>query len=283
MDPLILLAIPIGILVGLGASIIGLTAWPLVVPLLFVIGGVPLHEALLSSMFIDLIVAIILMGFYTKQPEVDVDISHGLKMGGVAGIVAVVLALIAFPLLTQFSQLFRGGASVVNFALGSLFLIQAFRTPKEQSSLGESPSESSSPSRAQQWREHLNEKQKSMITYGFCIVQGVLTGIIAIGGAMNIVILLIVLMGYSTLRAVGTAMVATTVMLAMTIGIYLVLLGFTVTTWYLVLIYGLIAGVSCIFGALQSQRISKRGLRFVIGIVVIIAAVFATLQVLLWI
>ncbi|MGY5875536.1 MAG: sulfite exporter TauE/SafE family protein [Candidatus Thorarchaeota archaeon] len=286
MDPLIVLliglAIPIGILVGLGASIIGLTAWPLIVPLFFAVGGFSLHEALLSSMVVDLILAIVLTLFYTKRTDAGVEVPYGLKMGSVAGIVAGLAVLVAFPLIAQFSDVFKGGASIVNFALGSVFIIQAIRTPNRQPQLDNVQAETEPPSKLQQWRQGLTDKQKVMITYVFCGLQGLLTGVIAIGGAMNIVLLLIILMGYSTLRAVGTAMVATTVMLAVTVITYLVLLGFMITTWYLVILYGVIAGVSCILGAFQSQRVSERGLRFVIGIVVLAAAVFATLQILLW-
>ncbi|MGY5852648.1 MAG: TSUP family transporter [Candidatus Thorarchaeota archaeon] len=278
---LIILAVPIGILVGLGASIIGLTAWPLIVPLFFAVGGFSLHEALLSSMMVDLLLAIVLTIFYTKRSDEGVELQYGLKMGSVAGIVAGLAVLIAFPLITQFSDIFKGGASIVNFALGPIFIIQAIRTPKGQSRLESMQAETESPSKLQLWRQNLTDRQKGIITYSFCGAQGLLTGVIAIGGAMNIVLLLIVLMGYSTLRAVGTAMVATTVLLAVTVFTYLVLLGFMITTWYLVLLYGAIAGVSCILGALQSQRISERGLRFVIGIVVLIAAIFAALQILL--
>ena len=45
MITLAILALPIGVLVGLGAGVIGLTAWPILVPLLLVFGGIPLHEA----------------------------------------------------------------------------------------------------------------------------------------------------------------------------------------------------------------------------------------------
>ena len=74
MDPLIfILAIPFGILIGLGAGVIGLSAWPLVVPLLLVFGGLPLHEVLLSSLLIDLAITIVLSLFYVNNQDVEVD------------------------------------------------------------------------------------------------------------------------------------------------------------------------------------------------------------------
>ena len=61
MTTLALLAIPIGVLVGLAAGVIGLTAWPILVPLLLVFGGFPLHEVLLSSLLVDLMIAFVLL------------------------------------------------------------------------------------------------------------------------------------------------------------------------------------------------------------------------------
>ncbi len=278
MDPLttllLILGIPIGILVGLGASVIGLTAWPLIVPLFFVIGGFSLHESLLSSMIIDVMLALVLSVFYSRTEEVDVDRSYGIKLGSTAGIIAVVFALIAFPLLIQFSDAFKSGASIVNYVFGSIFIIQAIRTKN-----GGKKEESAEPSRLQSWREGLTQKQKNLVVFGFVSLQGVLTGILAIGGAMNIVIMLILVLGYPTLKAVGTAMMATTIMLSMTVVAYLLLLGFVSTTWLLILVYGVIAVISCVGGALQAQRISERSIRFVIGTVILAAAIFATLQI----
>ena len=274
MDPLtltlLLLALPLGILIGLGAGIIGMTAWTLIVPLLLVFGGYPLHEVLLSSLLIDLLIAIILSYFYLTRSEVDVDGVYGVKLGVVAGVMATVTAIIAFPLLTQYSNLFEGGSALVTMVLGSLFIVQAIRMDNSSSKIAVRESETT---------ERFTKMQRDMIVYGFCIIQGLLTGILAIGGAMNIVIVLIFIIGYPTLRAVGTAMVTTAIMLLMLVVTYLILLQFIITTLPVLVFYLAVAGISSYFSVTRAQNISERKLRLTIGIVALIAAILAAVQV----
>jgi uncharacterized membrane protein YfcA len=274
MDPLVLtlvlLAVPLGILIGLGAGVIGLTAWPLVVPLLLIFGGYPLHETLLSSLLIDLLIAIILSYFYLKKAEVEVDGLYGVKLGITAGVVATIAAIIAFPLLTQYSSLFEGGSAIVTFFLGCFFIVQAIRMDSSASKINKGESERIS---------RFTARQKDIIAFGFCIIQGLLTGILAIGGAMNIVIVLIFILGYPTLRAVGTAMITTVVMLSMLAVTYFVLLQFTITTLPVLVFYLAVAGISSYVSVTRVQTIPERTLRFTIGTVVLTAAIFATVQV----
>lgn len=270
MTTMIILAFPIGVLVGLGAGVIGLTAWPLLVPLLLVFGGVPLHEALLSSLLVDLAIAFVLSAFYVRHQEVAIDSTYGVKLGIVAGIVALVTASLAFPILEQFSSLFEGGSSIITLLFGIMFIVQAFKM-KNFTGTKREGSKSGSP--------HLSGKQKESIVYGFCILQGFLTGLIAMGGAMNIALVLMFIVGLPTLRAVGTAMVATTIMLSMTVISYLVLLQFSLSTVLLVSLYVVIGSISSYLAVTRIQSISERKLRFTIGIVILIAAIFATTQV----
>jgi uncharacterized membrane protein YfcA len=268
MTTLTLLAVPIGVLLGLAAGVIGLTAWPILVPLLLVFGGFPLHEVLLSSLLVDLMIAVVLSIFYIRNKEVEVDSLYGVKLGGVAGVVALITAILVFQILDQYSGLFEGGSSIVTLVFGGLFIIQAIRMKEPTGVLDERPSQ-----------RQLSDKQKDIIAYGFCIFQGFLTGLIAIGGAMNIVLVLMFILGYPTLRAVGTAMVATTVMLSMTVIAFLILLQFSVSTLPVVFFYILIGTTSSYLAVTRVQNISERKLRFTIGIVILTAAIFATAQV----
>ncbi len=267
---LAILAIPIGVLIGLGAGVIGLTAWPILVPLLLVFGGFPLHEVLLSSLLVDLTIAVVLSVFYIQKQEVEVDSTYGVKLGGVAGIIALVTAILVFPILEQYSSLFEGGSSIVTLFFGSLFIIQAIRMENSTGVREAKPN---------QRQTQLSSRQKDIIAYGFCIFQGFLTGLIAIGGAMNIVLVLMFILGYPTLRAVGTAMVATTVMLSMTVIGFLILLQFSVSILPIVVLYVLIGTTSSYLAVSRVQNISERKLRFTIGIVILTAAIFATAQV----
>jgi uncharacterized membrane protein YfcA len=127
----------------------------------------------------------------------------------------------------------------------------------------------------------ITKQRQNIVTISICVIQGILTGIIAMSGAMNIVIVLIFLLGYPTLRAVGTAMIATAVMLAMMVVTYLILLQFILTTLPIIVLFVLVASVSSYFSVDKAQNIPERKLRFTIGIVVLTAAILATVQVFL--
>lgn len=278
MDPitltLFILAIPIGILIGFGAGVIGMTAWPLVVPLLLVFGGYPLHEVLLSSMLVDLVIAASLSFFYVRTSEIEIDRTYSIKLGLVAGTIAAGTAILSFPLLTQYSNLFEGGSTIVTMILGSLFIVQAIRM--------RTPFSSREVDNFKQYPKiQISDRRNDAIAYGFCIIQGFLTGLLAMGGAMNIVIVLMFLIGYPTLRAVGTAMITTTIMLTMTVIVYSILLQFALSTLPLVILYLVLAVVSSYIAVTRVQHISERKLRFTIGIVILTAAIFATVQVFL--
>lgn len=276
MDPLLfsllVSAIPLGIVVGLGAGIIGMTAWPLIVPLLLVFGGYPLHEVLLSSMLVDLVIAANLSLFYLRRSELEIDGVYSIKLGVTAGIVATATAILAFPLLTQYSHLFEGGSAIVTAILGFLFIVQAIR-------MNDITEFKNTTTHEKLRQSGLSTRQKDAVTYGFCIIQGFLTGLIAMGGAMNIVIVLMFIVGYPTLRAVGTAMITATVMLTMTVITYIILLQFTLSTLPLVVLYVILAAVTSYLAVTKVQNISERKLRLVIGIVVLTAAISATAQV----
>jgi uncharacterized membrane protein YfcA len=272
MGPLIvILAFPIGILIGLGAGIVGLTAWPIVVPLLFVIGGIPLHESLLSSLLIDFAIAITLTLFYIRNPDSGVDTKLGSRLGLVAGVVAMITVVIAFPILETYSDAFRGGSPIITLALGAIFLIQGIRM--------RNPSGENGGAKQRRKASSLSDSQKYILAYVFCIVVGFLTGAIAIGGAMNFVIVLVFLLAYPTFRAVGTGMVATTIMLSMTVVSYLVLLSFSLSTLPVVLLYICGGVLSSYIAVTRAQRIPERKLRLLIGIVVIATAILASVQI----
>ncbi|MFX1559241.1 MAG: TSUP family transporter [Promethearchaeota archaeon] len=272
MDPLILiLAIPIGVLIGLGAGIVGLTAWPIIVPLLFVIGGTPLHESLLSSLLVDLSIAVTLTLFYIRHPDSGADIQFGSRLGLVSGVAAMVTVIIAFPLLEQFSNVFRGGSPLITLALGVVFLVQGIRMRNRPDKMGNSEEKS--------WNPSLSNSSKNKLSYILCVLIGFLTGAIAIGGAMNFVLVLVFLLGYPTFRAVGTAMVATTIMLTLTVLSYLILLTFSISTLPVVLLYICGGVLSSYLAVTRAQYIPEMKLRILIGIVVIATAIFAAVQV----
>lgn len=275
MDPvtatLLVLAIPIGILIGVGAGIVGLTAWPLLVPVFFVFGGISLHESLLSSLLVDLLIAVILSGFYLKQPEVKVDTNLGMKLGLVTSVFSILTLMAVFSLLEQYSGLFKGGSTLVTLLLGCVFLVQGVRMKEGHRTEGSLDFPDG--------LGRFSATQKRTIAYIFCIGQGVLTGVLAIGGAMNIVLILAFVVGLPLLRAVGTAMISTAITMVAVVISYLFLLEFTVTVLHVTLAYMLVAGISCIIAVTCIQTTSEKKLRLLIGSVVIFAAVIAMIQV----
>jgi uncharacterized membrane protein YfcA len=244
-----------------------------------VFGGFPLHEVLLSSLLVDLVNAAILTVFYVRFSDVTVDGIYGAKLGVVAGIVAIITVIVAFPLLELYSDAFEGGSAIVTMLLGAIFIIQGVRMKNSSGSAVGSNTKHPDELVQNARGRRLSDTQKDLVSYGFCAAQGFLTGAIAIGGAMNIVLVLVFLVGYPTLRAVGTAMVTTTVMLSATVLAYLILLEFTLSTLPVIALYVIVSATSCVIAVTRVQRISERRLRLIIGIVVIVAAIFATAQV----
>ena len=263
MDPLLLLlALPIGILVGLGASLVGLTAWPLVVPVLLIVGYSP-QESILTSLVVDLVNALIVTSFYRSRTSLGFDTALSLRLGILALIPAAAAAVIVFPILGLYAEAFKGGSGMINLVLGSLFVIQAFRTKEDNDEHGDAGGSTN------RW----------FIVYVFCLVQGLVTGIIGIGGAMNIVIVLLIATSLRTRRAVGTAVAATSILLVGMVSVYLILFAFVVPTLDLIVLISSVASLTCVVGLLKSEQISDRWLRLTIGLVVLAAAVFSIIQV----
>jgi uncharacterized membrane protein YfcA len=286
MDPtlltLLLLSIPIGILAGLGASVIGLTAWPLVFPLFLLVGNFSLHEALLSSMIIDLIHAVILTIYYQRKPAVGVDFRYGMQLGLTSGLVAIITAIIAFSFLEQYSGLFKGGAGIINLLFGVIFIFQALKRRKQFMKSQEEAHLSEDEPHTSKWYQNLSDKRKDTIIFSFILIQGFATGLIGVGGAMNIALVLIILLGYPALRAVGTAMTTSAIMLSALVVTYLILLNFVITYWYIVVIYIIVGSISCIAGVIRAQNIGEWQLLLLIGLVVVSAAVLAIFQIYLF-
>lgn len=305
---LLVLAIPIGLLIGIAAGVVGYTAWPMIVPLLFVIGGYSVYEAILTSVIIDLVNSTIMTLIYARRG--DVDVKDGLKIGGASTIGVLAGVLVAFAILDNFTSLFRGGVGYVNIGLGVFFLVRGYNMAKKASAglpgaplpvdsaagdllagevaapagtpPGSSPVAPSKPPEKQgllvRWQQNLTERQKFLVTVAFSIFNAFLVGLVGFGGAMNIVLFLVILLRIPPIRAVGTAMVFAVVVLAVMLVAYLVFLDFQVVTWPYVLSYSLFSLAGLLVGSHFAKKIPDHALNYLIGVIVILTGVAATIQ-----
>ncbi|MHA1734073.1 MAG: TSUP family transporter [Promethearchaeota archaeon] len=304
MDPtevtLLVLAVPVGLLIGIACGVVGYSAWPMVVPLLFVIAGFDLYQAIFASVCVDLVNSIVMSVLYSKRGEVNVK--EGLKIGGISVVGVVLGALVAFSVLYRFTSLFRGGVGYLNLLLGVLFVFRGWNMRKKSADLLPEPQVGSAGGSAgdgavlvekgdkidggngsflERWREKLTDKQRDAVTVVFCLLNAFFVGLIGFGGGFNVVLFLVILLGMKPLRAVGTAMVYAVIVLSVLCLSYLIFLGFVVAAWPFILAYSTCSAAGLLLGTHFAKRISEPALNVLIGAIVVVTGVAATVQALL--
>lgn len=303
MDPntfliILLLSIPIGLLIGIACGVVGYSAWPMVVPLLFVIAGVDLYEAIFASVCVDLVNSIVMTVIYKRRGEVNVK--EAVKLGGTSVIGVILGALLAFAILDRFTSLFRGGVGYVNLLLGVLFVLRGRKMRKQEGKVIEevaaqlpgkaipgtdgvepAPEPGKKDPFLVRLQKSLSDKQKEVVTMVFCLINAFLVGLVGFGGGFNVVLFLIILLSIPPIRAVGTAMVYAVIVLSVLAFCYLVFLGFTVTVWPFILAYGALSAIGLLLGTRFAKKISEPGLYILIGVIVAVTGIAATIQTLL--
>ncbi|GAB4315172.1 MAG: hypothetical protein Kow0069_16890 [Promethearchaeota archaeon] len=282
---LLWLAVPVGLLVGVACGVVGYSAWPLVVPLTFVVGGHGLYESILTSVLVDLLNSALLA--VTSARRGDVDVKEASRLGGLSVVGVLAGAAVAFVLLDRFTDLFRGGVGYVNLLLGAFFVHRGLRERKrEAAATSPAPGDPAADggrgdSMLSRWRDSMSPEQRRQATLAFCTVNAFLVGVIGFGGGFNVVLFLVVLLGIPPLRAVGTAMLYAVVVLSALAVAYLAFLRFTLPTWPLVLAFGAFSAVGLLLGTSFAKRLPEWGLYALIGVVVVVTGIAATFQALI--
>jgi uncharacterized membrane protein YfcA len=274
----ILPAAPVGLLIGAWAGFSGYSGWPLVVPMLLVMGGRPLHESLAASMFVDWLSASSASLVYGLRGDADV------ATAGRWGFVSVPLVLagagLSFLLLPRFEGLLHGGVGPIAIALGAALWLRAARlraAPQVAAATGvpvtlvvAGEDENGSPRLSP-------GVSRALLGGGMSVTAGGM-GLIGMGGGFAAAMLLILLRGDETRRGVATGLLFTALVLPVALLVYLWMLPDGIGFWPVLLPFAACSAVGAGLSAWQSAAIPSRHLGFVVAGCVLAAGVAATLQ-----
>ncbi len=262
-----IILVPISIFIGFGASAIGFTAWPLIIPILFVLFGYNLYLAIFTSLAIDCGNALIMTAFSIKKRNVNLSESLIFVILALSCIVPAMYIGKQFIYLHENS--FRGSTGFFIIFIGLLFICKGFKQiVSEENSLSDDKSN--------------KYPIKNILIYPGVILMASMTGLIGVGGGMGYAALLILLLSYKTHNATGTAMLitlCTTFIAALFIFFEIPAqnlpdLQSTLTITQLILL----SMLGTIVGAKVSYSIPEKQIFFFIGSLVIFAGVISAMQ-----
>lgn len=269
-------AVLLALFVGFAASAIGFTAWPLIVPLLFVFRGFDVYLTLFISLLVDGANALIMVWLGCRGRLVDVRL--GLLLAGFALLWVAVGFRVGSAFIPGNEDMFRGVAGLASMAFGALFLLRGLRRRRRKASglHRKNPLQGS-----RQYRKGLSRGRTLLILPGVALV-GFQVGLLGIGGGMGYAVFLMACLAYSTTTATGTAML-----------ISFISVSFAACAMFLHIPEGSFAhmkhpGLVPLFvlasmlgtwlGAGLSYSLKEEHLNYMIGAVVLLAGLLATLQ-----
>jgi uncharacterized membrane protein YfcA len=223
------------------------------------------------------------------QRQQKVDFRTGIKWGIVgiaAGLVAAAIALVVLPANTKF---LRGGVSYLAMLVGAGFFLRG-RKALQKAKMKQVPTHPQNivgemveaETVAVPPPEPLPKKifspraQVGIMVVGV-IISGAMAGLLGIGSGTNFALLFIFILGYDTLRATGTACFVMALLMG-AIGLVFVWFANLVPLLPYLLVAVGFSAIGTIIGSHFALRLSEIKLNFMVGTVVIIAAVVATVQ-----
>ena len=275
---LVLVFIPLSFFIGFGASAIGLTAWPLLVPLLFVVFGFDLYLTIFISLLVDLGNAV------TKTVNSAIknliDFKLGVRLAGFACLCIIPGIWAGTHFIPQHTDFFKGSVGLFNMIFGIGFLIRGFKKAQvsEQGSRGIPMQILNNP------EKFLALDRTHLIWPGIAFV-AVQTGLFGIGGGMMYAVCFITLLAFPTMKATGTAMFITSCStLFASVGIFLQIMGTDTieqSMVILILLFVCISIIGTITGEKITLQLSETKINFLIGGVIIVTSLLATAQALI--
>jgi uncharacterized membrane protein YfcA len=264
----IAIIIPLSLFIGVSASAIGATAWPLVVPVLFVFFGFDLYATLLTSLILDIGNALIMSAIagYHRQ----IDYRRGLRLTAYAFVWIAAGVFLGTKLIPQNQELFRGSAGYVNLVLGALFIRRGFKARPRPTVAG-LEALPSTPGRMRQG-----------FLYAGIAMMAFHVGLFGIGGGMGFAVFLMACLSFPILKATGTAMFMTvfSALFAAIAFFFQLPEGVFVQSnmhWIALLMMSLSA-VGAIAGARVTYSLPIHRINFLVGGIIFTAGLLATFQ-----
>jgi len=249
---------------GIAASAIGFTAWPLVVPVLFVLFGVDIYLTIFISLLIDCGNAMVMTVIAARNGRVLVR--QGLTLAAFALPWIFGGILIGKTFIPQNEDYFRGSAGYLIMLLGLFFIFRGFKT------ITTKPEEIKAP------RQRLRFTLL-LAGVGFMAFQ---VGLVGIGGGMGYAVFLMLCMSAPLLSATGTAMIMTlisAIFASVLIFFQIPDSGFEheiIGLGLPLMILTSMAGVG--IGSKIAYSVSEAKLNLFIGVVVVVAGLAASLH-----
>jgi uncharacterized protein len=273
---LLIVVVLLSFVIGIGASAIGMTAWMLLVPILFVVFGFDLYLTLFISLLVDCGNALIMTIIAGQHRQLDIRMA--LKLSLIAAVAVSLGVALGTTFIPEHQGLFESPAVFVNMLFGLGFLRRGYRQGK--STAGPSSADASagvSP---------VHHRPRPFLRAGFifpaAFLVGLQSGLFGIGGGMLYSIFLLLCCAYSTLKATGTAMMITlfTTMIAAT-GIFFQIPATDAVdrqTVIVILSMMLFSMIGTILGARVAYALSLKRLNYLIAAVILSAATAALVQ-----
>ncbi|MBU2646775.1 sulfite exporter TauE/SafE family protein [bacterium] len=271
---LLTVLVPLAFIVGLGASAIGMTAWMLMVPVLFVLFGFDLYLTIFISLSIDCGNALIMIIIAAQNRQLDVR--QGLRLSLIAAVFAILGVFLGTTFIPQNEHLFKNPSAIVTLLFGMGFIRRGLKQGRRRA-VPVDGSETSGVVKAEPTRRRWISRKTLIYPAVFAV--SFQSGLVGVGGGMMYAVFLMFCLAYSTLKATGTAMLIsliTTVVAAS--GIFFQISqtgGMGLKTVILILLLVLVSMLGTIFGARIAYSLSIRKLNFLIAGVIIFAALLA--------
>jgi uncharacterized membrane protein YfcA len=247
-----LILIGIGLVTGTITAMSAGSGVMIVVPLLVMLSGYSMHEAIGTSLLVDVIASINVAYNYYRYGRVD--LKAGAWLAGAAVIGAQIGSHIA-NLIPQGGL--KGGFSIFVIISGLTFWLRARSDRKVSLSF----LRSSDPQK-QNW-----------ITAGIGLWIGMMTGIFGAGGGVTILLILVYVMDFPLHMAIGTA----TAIMAVTAASGAI--GYTLQghiPWLDAIIIGVAAMASGMFFTKVANRSSEKTLNWAVGSIFIVVGIAMT-------
>ncbi len=247
--------LPLALLIGLWAGVSGYSGWPIVVPLLFIAGVLPIRESVAASRVIGIANAAAAALIYTRHDQTDSPVA--VDLGARALGPALVGAALAIAYQDRFSELLRGLAPWVVVVVGVGLLVRSWY-------MSGSDPQATPPA--------------APLGSGGIGLSRVLASVsgLAMGGAFNLALVLIFARGLSTVSSVATGLLISAGVLPLLLVAHLVFLESWLPVGAVLLPVAACSALAAAVGARHAGRLPERRLAFTVGACVIVAGLAAT-------
>ncbi len=270
---LTILLIPLSLFIGIAASAIGFTAWPLIVPILFILCGFDLYLAIFSSLLVDCGNALVMTLIAINQRQID--IRRGFVLTGFALIWIIAGILFGTTFIPDNEAFFRGSAGIVTIIIGTIFILKGIKKNRQKKN-------NTKPHQNTGNKFSNPSKHRQHFIYLGVAIMAFQVGLFGIGGGMGYAIFLMLFMSFPVLKATGTAMMMTFFStLFAACGIFFQIPDGLLSQPTVQLLAPMMVGLSMIgtaIGAKIAYSLSEQKINFLIGSIVILAGLLATAQ-----